>query len=216
MDTLGSLESGEKFVLNVPGLDEPIALPYVVLAADTGPVRIASLNLVGQIRLNSALGGLLAAAIREQIGDLTGVVVLTVVEKALQLTQVAAAHLQIDAVAVAYNRIKPHMEAQRRPVMQVGSDSITSGGKFLALYERDLNLLLHAKRGVIVIDDVVSTGGTILGLTDLIDAAARFQNLSPPPILGIFCVAQEGADHPLLPAPLFSLTQLPPPESAVI
>ena len=35
--------------------------------------------------------------------------------------------------------------------------------KFLALYERDINLLVtRAARGVIVIDDVVTTGGTIM------------------------------------------------------
>ena len=32
-------------------------------------------------------------------------------------------------MAVAYNRVKPHMEASGRPVIQIGSDSITSGVK---------------------------------------------------------------------------------------
>jgi adenine phosphoribosyltransferase len=152
----------------------------------------------------------MAEQIRETVGSMEGVAILTVVEKALQLTQVAATELGLDAVAVAYNRVKPHMEAERRPIIQMGADSITSGGKFLAVYERDLNLLAEA-RGVILIDDVVSTGGTILGMADLLHEAARQKGTEPPEILGIFCAAREGEAHPLLPAPLHSLATLPKP-----
>ena len=79
-------------------------------------------------------------------------------------------------MAVAYNRVKPHMEPSGRPVIQVGADSITSGVKYLALYERDINLLTaRASGGVILIDDVVTTGGTVLGLVDLLDQVVRSQ-----------------------------------------
>ncbi|WP_461208528.1 phosphoribosyltransferase family protein [Desulfocurvus sp. DL9XJH121] len=210
MDVLGARESGAKHRLAVPGLPYEIEIPYVTLASSGGPVTIASFNLVGQIRLNRDLGLLMAAQIRQTLGDLAGIAILTVVEKALQLTQVVAQDLGLDAVAVAYNRIKPHMEAERRPVIQVGTDSITSGGKFLAVYERDLNLLAEA-RGVILIDDVVSTGGTILGLADLMEEVARQKGVAAPEIRGIYCVAQEGDSHPLLPAPLYSLATLPQP-----
>ena len=156
---------------------------------------------------------MLADRIRTSIPDLENVAILTVVEKALRLTQVIAQELGIDAVAVAYNRIKPHMESQRRPIIQVGADSITSGGKFLALYERDLNLLANSSGGIIFIDDVVSTGGTVFALTQLVEEIARHKDMpAPPDILGIFCAAQEGTDHPLLPAPLYSLTNLPDPQ----
>lgn len=212
MDVLGARESGEKHRLEVEGLPYGIEIPYVTLATPRGAVRIASFNLVGQTRLNRDLGALMAARIRKVVADVRDVAVLTVVEKALQLTQVVADHLGLDAVAVAYNRVKPHMEAERRPVIQVGSDSITSGGKFLAVYERDLNLLAEA-RGVVFIDDVVSTGGTILGLSDLLHEVARRRGAEPPEILGIFCVAQEGERHPLLPAPLYSLATLPSPDA---
>ena len=216
MDTLGSLESGEKYRLTIPGLDYPIELPFVVLTEERRTVRIASLNLVGQVRYNRDLGGLLAARIRESIPDMEGVGILSVVEKGLQLAQVVAQNLGIDAIAVAYNRIKPHMEADRRPMIQAGVDSITSGGKFLALYERDLNLLARADRGLIIIDDVVSTGGTLFGLVTLVEEMTRYKKLDrQPDILGIFCVAQEGDDDPLLPAPLHSLTKLPSPEITI-
>lgn len=212
MDVLNSLESGEKFLFKVPGLDYEVELPLVVVPSANGGLRIASLNLVGQIRLNRDMGKLMAAQIREVLNnDLEGVVILTVVEKALQLTQVVAEELGMDAVAVAFNRVKPHMEASRRPVIQIGVDSITSGGKFLAVYERDMNLLLSAHRGFVIIDDVVSTGGTILGLVELIEELRRRKGSDDAEILGIFCAAQEGAANPLLPAPVYSLAQLPKP-----
>jgi adenine phosphoribosyltransferase len=137
---------------------------------------------------------------------------MTVVEKSLQLAQVVASALDMADIAVAYNRIKPHMEGTDRPVIQVGADSITSGGKFLALYERDINLLARASRGVVLIDDVVTTGGTIQGLLDLLDQAARLTKLSHPiPLRGVFCVAEEGKRTRILPAPVHALTRLPDP-----
>ena len=172
MDVLDSKESGEKYLLEVDGLDYSVKLPYVLVPAGTGSLRIASFNLVGQTRLNNDLGLLLAEKIRSCVDDPSSVVILTAVEKALQLTQVIASELGIDAVAVAYNRIKPHMEVERRPVIQVGADSITSGGKFLAVYERDMELLKSAENGYIIIDDVVSTGGTMMGLYEILEEAA--------------------------------------------
>ena len=211
MDTLGGLESGEKYHLKVPGLGYDLEIPYVQVPGQGDRLKIASLNLVGQIRFNQDLGRLLADKIRSVIPDMTGLAILTAVEKALQLTQVVAMELGVDAVAVAYNRVKPHMEADRRPVIQAGVDSITSGDKFLAIYERDMNILARAGQGVIIIDDVVSTGGTILGLVDLLEEVLRHVGQGEPNVRGIFCVAQEGQAHPLLPAPVHSLAFLPDP-----
>lgn len=212
-DVFEAAESGEKCRFQVAGLPYAVALPYVVLERGNQRIRIGSLNLIGQIRLNRDLGALLAQRIRATFADLQGVVLLTVVEKALQLTQVVAQHLGIDAVAVAYNRIKPHMESRSRPTVQVGADSITSGGKFLALYERDINLLLGASRGIIVIDDVVSSGGTLLAVAELIEKVGRLNSPPAPlPILGVFCVAQEGKTPPSLPALVTRLALLPDPE----
>lgn len=210
MDILEGLESGEKFCLSVKGLAYDIELPVVRIPSRGRTVKIASLNLVGQTRLNTDLGRLLAVKIREVVPDLSRVAILTVVEKALQLTQVAAETLGIDAVAVAYNRVKPHMEPDRRPVIQIGSDSITSGSKFLALYERDMNLLAQAE-SIILIDDVVSTGGTFLGLADILEEVMRQKQLPSPVVSCIFCVAVEGDSPPLLSAPVYSLATLPKP-----
>ncbi len=210
MNVLHARESGDKHRFSVAGLGYDIEIPFVTLNATNGPIRIASLNLVGQTRLNADLGRLLAKKVRSVFESMDGRVILTVVEKALQLAQVLAMELDIDSVAVAYNRLKPHMEADRRPVVQVGTDSITSGSKFLAVYERDLNLLMECS-GVLLLDDVVSSGGTILGLAELLEEVALRRGGTVPKIEGIFCVAQEGDKHPLLPAPLYSLTTLPKP-----
>lgn len=212
MDVLDSKESGEKYLLQVDGLGYDVELPYVLLPARDGHLRIASFNLVGQTRLNSDLGRLLAEKIRETVPEPSSVVILTAVEKALQLTQVASAILGIDAVAVAYNRIKPHMEVERRPVIQVGADSITSGSKFLAVYERDMQLLTSAENGYIIIDDVVSTGGTIMGLYEVLEEAAAHAGHGAPKIHGIYCAATEGEAGSHLPAPVYSLARLPVPQ----
>jgi adenine phosphoribosyltransferase len=215
MDVLDSREAGEKYRLQVDGLGYDVELPYVLVPARDGNIRIASFNLIGQTRLNRDLGRLLAERIRREVAGYQSAVVLTAVEKALQLTQVVSSELGIDAVAVAYNRIKPHMEAERRPVIQVGADSITSGDKFLAVYERDMQLLTSAKNGYIIIDDVVSTGGTVLGLYEILEEAAARAGNGVPLVHGIFCAATEGDPGVRLPAPVYSLAKLPVPQAVM-
>jgi adenine phosphoribosyltransferase len=212
-DIIGSVETGEICTLEVPGLAYPLQLPYVWLAGEERDTRIASLNLLGKTGWNRDLGRLIAARLRAAFPDLAGYCLLTVVEKALQLAQVVAGELDVADMAVAYNRIKPHMEAGRRPVIQVGADSITSGGKFLALYERDINLLAACgQRGVIVLDDVVTTGGTLSALADLLVQVGRVKRLpAPPEIRAAFCVAVEGTRTRLPGIPVHALAQLPDP-----
>lgn len=207
------LETGESCKLEIPGLAYPLTLPWVWLLGEEQDTRIASLNLIGKIKWNQDLGRLIAQRIQENLPDLEGLCFITAVEKALQLAQVVASELGVRDMAIAYNRVKPHMETSRRPVIQVGTDSVTSGIKFLALYERDINLLVtRATRGVIILDDVVTTGGTISGLVDLLDQMAQLKVLRRPiPVHGIFCVAEEGKRSRVLPAPVYSLARLPDP-----
>jgi adenine phosphoribosyltransferase len=198
---LNHLETGEKYLFEIPELGFRAELPYVLLPADKGLLKIASFNLVGMIEWNRIFGYALAQKIRLNIESLEGVVFMTAVEKALQLGQVVCQELGVSIMAVAYNRKKPHMEieAGRRPFIQVGGGSVTSGDKYLVIYERDYNLLCSATKGVIVIDDVVSTGGTIAALATILDEIAERKSLDKDAlkILGIFCVAREGEMKPL-------------------
>ncbi len=207
------LETGESCRLEIPGLAYPLIVPWVWLLGEEQDMRIASLNLIGKIKWNQDLGRLIAQQIQKTLPDLEGLCFITAVEKALQLAQVVASELGMRDMAIAYNRVKPHMETSRRPVIQVGTDSVTSGIKFLALYERDINLLVtRATRGVVILDDVVTTGGTISGLVDLLDQMAQLKVLRRPiPVHGIFCVAEEGKRSRVLPAPVYSLARLPDP-----
>ena len=196
------LETGEKFLFEIPDLNFQADLPYVILPVDDVMLKIASLNLVGMIEWNRIFGRELANKIREKIGSLEGVVFLTAVEKSLQLAQVVAQELDHPIMAIAYNRRKLHMEIDagaRRPYIQVGGGSVTSGDKYLVVYERDFNLISSASRGVIIIDDVVSTGGTIAALATILDEITERGSLSKDAlkILGIFCVAREGKMKPL-------------------
>jgi adenine phosphoribosyltransferase len=199
------LETGEKYLFEIPDLDFQTNLPYVLLPVDGGMLKIASLNL---------------RRIREKIGSLEGVVFLTAVEKSLQLAQVVVQELGLPMMAIAYNRRKPHMEIDagaRRPFLQVGGGSVTSGDKYLVVYERDFNLISSASRGVVIIDDVVSTGGTIAALATILDEIAERKSLSKDAlkILGIFCVAREGEMKPLykgLSSLVHWLGNLPAPE----
>ncbi len=217
---LSLLETGEKYVFEIPDLGFRAGLPYVLLPATGGVLRIASLNLVGMTEWNRVFGSALAQKIRENFQNLEGVVFLTAVEKALQLGQVVCQELDIPLMAVAYNRRKPHMEIEagrRRPFIQVGGGSVTSGDKYLVIYERDFNLLSAAKRGVIIIDDVISTGGTIAALATILDEITERKSLNKEAlkILGIFCVAREGEIKPLyrgLSDKIHCLGNLPAPE----
>lgn len=198
--TLGALETGEKYIFEIPELGFRAELPYVLMPAFGGSIKIASLNLVGMVEWNRRFGKALAERIRKNTADLDGVVFLSAVEKALQLTQVVCEELGVPMMAVAYNRKKPHMEIEhgrRRPFLQVGGGSVTSGDKYLVVYERDVNLLATAAKGVVIIDDVISTGGTIAALATILDEIAERQHKGNLKILGIYCVAREGDMKPL-------------------
>ena len=199
---LNSLETGEKYLFEIPDLNFRAELPFVLLPATNGFIRIASFNLMGMIEWNRIFGQALAKLIKANIPNLDGVVFLTAVEKSLQLSQVVCQELDVPIMAVAYNRRKPHMEIEtgrKRPFIQVGGGSVTSGDKYLVIYERDFNLLKAAKRGIIIIDDVVSTGGTIAALATILDEVAERTSADKEAlkILGIFCVAREGELKPL-------------------
>jgi adenine phosphoribosyltransferase len=217
---LSPLETGEKYRFEIPELGFSAFLPYVRLPVRGGSFTIASLNLVGMTGWNRLFGEALARKVSETVPSLDGVVFFTAVEKSLQLTQVVCQRLGVPIMAVAYNRRKPHMEIEtgaQRPFIQVGGGSVTSGDKYLVVYERDFNLLASAENGVVIIDDVVSTGGTVAALATILDEITDRRSLGKDAlkILGIYCVAREGELKPLykgLSYKIHWLGSLPPPE----
>ena len=201
-NTISPHEIGEKYMFEIPDLNFRTELPYVLLPAAGGFIKIASLNLVGMVEWNHIFGKALAKMIKENIPNLEGVVFLSAVEKSLQLNQVICHELDIPMMAIAYNRRKPHMEIEtgrKRPFIQVGGGSVTSGDKYLVIYERDFNLLSSAKNGVVIIDDVVSTGATIAALATILDEITESKGTEKDAlkIIGTFCVAREGELKPL-------------------
>ena len=220
MNTAISLETGEKYLFEIEELGFKTELPYVLLPTKGGFIKIASLNLVGMIEWNRLFGQAIAGRIRDTVDTTEGVVFFTAVEKSLQLGQSVCQELGASFMAIAYNRRKPHMEIEfgrKRPFVQVGFGSVTSGDKYLVIYERDVNLLSCAQRGVIIIDDVVSTGGTIAALATILDEVAERKSLNKDAlkILGIYCVAREGQMKPLyngLSKKIYWLGSLPSPQ----
>jgi len=201
-NAISPLEIGEKYMFEIPDLNFRVELPYVLLPAVGGFIKIASLNLVGMVEWNHVFGKALAQMIKKNISDLDGVVFLSAVEKSLQLNQVVCQELGVPVMAIAYNRRKPHMEIEtgrKRPFIQVGGGSVTSGDKYLVIYERDFNLLSSAKNGIVIIDDVVSTGGTIAALATILDEITESKGTEKDAlkIIGTFCVAREGKSKPL-------------------
>ena len=201
-NAINPLEIGEKYIFEIPELNFRAELPYVLLPAVGGFIKIASLNLVGMVEWNRIFGKALAQMIKKDIPNLDGVVFFSAVEKSLQLSQVVCQELGIPMMAIAYNRRKPHMEIEtdrKRPFIQVGGGSVTSGDKFLVIYERDFNLLSSARNGVVIIDDVVSTGATIAALATILDEITESEGTEKDAlkIIGTFCVAREGELKPL-------------------
>lgn len=195
-------ESGKKYLFEIRELGFKAELPYVLLPTKGGFIQIASLNLVGMVEWNQRFGQAIAKKIQETVETIEGVIFFAAVEKSLQLGQAVCQELGVSAMAIAYNRRKPHMEIEygrKRPFIQVGCGSVTSGDKYLVIYERDVNLLSAAQNGVIIIDDVISTGGTIAALATILDEVAERKSLdkSALKILGIYCVAREGEVKPL-------------------
>lgn len=217
---LSQLEEGEKYLFEIPEIGFSEEIPYVLIPAKGGHIKIASFNLIGMIEWSRRFGRAIAKKVESLFPDLDGMVILSAVEKSLQLTQVVCDQLDVPIMAVAYNRKKPHMEidtGHKRPFIQVGGGSVTSGDKFLYLYERDVNLISTAKKGIIIIDDVISTGGTLAGLATILDEIGERKSLSKDAlkIRGIFCVAREGRTKPLfkgLSRKIHWLGVLPEPE----
>lgn len=128
----------------------------VLPVSDT--LEIAFFNLHGNQRLTEHCGKELA----KLLGDCD--VLLTAESKGLQLTHVIARELNQDFYAVARKSKKLYMQDG----IEVSIDASITTGREQRFYlsKHDVDLLKDKKVGII--DDVVSTGASLLGLEELV------------------------------------------------
>lgn len=146
----------EFYTVDICGRKE--ALP--VLKLEDGP-KIAFFNLHGNTDLTEFCGRELAARIGNKAD-----VLLTAESKGLQLTHCVARNLGHPFYAVARKSKKLYMQDG----ISVEVKSITTKEKqhmYLSAHDTEL---LCGKR-VAVVDDVVSTGGSLAALTELVEKA---------------------------------------------
>ena len=143
--------------VNICGRDE--YLPVLPLPSG---IKIAFFNLHGNQGLTEHCG----KSIAKKIKDLGIEVLITAESKGLQLTHVVARELGHDFYAVARKTKKLYMQDG----IEVSVQSITTGGtQTLYLSAHDAELLKGKKVGIV--DDVVSTGGSLMGLEALVEKA---------------------------------------------
>lgn len=131
-------------------------LPVIPLPSG---INIAFFNLHGNVRLTEHCGKQLA----KLVSDCD--VLLTAESKGLQLTHVIARELGHDFYAVARKSQKLYMQDG----LEVEINSSITTGKVQKLYisKHDADLMKGKKVGII--DDVVSTGNSLVGLEKLVE-----------------------------------------------
>lgn len=142
--------------LNIKGFETE--LPILPLPSG---VNIAFFNLHGDAELTEHCGKRLAA----YLGDCE--VLITAESKGLQLTHVCARELGQRYYAVARKSKKLYM--QDGISVDYGSSITTGKPQQLFLSKHDVNLLRGKRVGIV--DDVVSTGESLLGLEALVNKA---------------------------------------------
>ena len=147
------------YTVNICGRKEN--LPIIELKEG---LSIAFFNLHGNQDLTEYCGKMLAKRIKESGKQVD--VLITAESKGLQLTHVVARELGHKFYAVARKSVKLYMKDGISATVK----SITTGGdQTLYLSAHDAELLKGKKVGIV--DDVVSTGGSLRGMEALVEKA---------------------------------------------
>jgi len=150
------MESRDRLTVNVAGLTRELPLFEVAPG-----VRIAIFNMLGDT-------GIVKAAAEELVSRLDGSesdVLLTAEAKSIPLAYEMSVLLGIPYV-VLRKSYKPYMGE----TLEVETLSITTGKKqTLYLDEKDRQLIRD--QDVVIVDDVISTGSTLKGMTRIVEQA---------------------------------------------
>ena len=147
----------EFYTVDIDGRKEDLP----VLPLPSG-IKIAFFNLHGNADLTEYCGKKIAKKLENSGAE----VLITAESKGLQLTHVVARELGHKFYAVARKSQKLYMQDG----ISVAVQSITTGGEQkLYLSAHDVNLLKGKK--VAIVDDVISTGGSLKGLEMIVNEA---------------------------------------------
>lgn len=147
----------EYYTVDICGRKED--LPVIELKED---LRIAFINLHGNTELTEYCG----SEIAKRLKDINPDVLITAESKGLQLTHVASRELGHKFYAVARKSLKLYMKDGISSTIR----SITTGGEqtlYLSAHDAEL---IKGKR-VAIVDDVISTGGSLAGIEALVEKA---------------------------------------------
>ena len=149
--------STETYTIDVGGVRRN--LPLVEVASG---VRIAVLNILGDIALVRAAAGELSGPVRQRNPD----VLVTAETKSIPLVHELAGLLDLPHYVV----LRKHYRSYMGDALDVETLSITTGEpQTLYLDQKDRKML--AGRRVVIVDDVVSTGSTLEAMRDMVERA---------------------------------------------
>jgi adenine phosphoribosyltransferase len=133
---------------------------------------IASFNLLGQGRLNQRCGQLLYERLADEgiAPDESFDTVVCSESKAVGMVQVLVEFFGLDRYVVLRKGLKNYMPRAPRPPLVEEATSITTAGA-QALVLDPLDLALVEGRRVLLVDDVVATGGTVRAACRLLGRA---------------------------------------------
>jgi adenine/guanine phosphoribosyltransferase-like PRPP-binding protein len=137
------------------------------------PRYIASFNLLGQARLNQACGDLLYRRLMDEgiAADEVFDVVVCSESKAVGMVQVVAECFGQDRYVVLRKGLKNYMPRRpREPLVEEAVSITTAGAQALVLDPLDWPLL--EGRRVLLVDDVIATGGTARAACRLLERAS--------------------------------------------
>ncbi|HYB72894.1 MAG TPA: phosphoribosyltransferase family protein [Candidatus Sulfotelmatobacter sp.] len=137
-----------------------------------GRAYIASFNLLGQGRLNRALGDVLHRRLADD-GIVPGVafdVVVCAESKAVGMAQALVERFGLDRYVVFRKGLKNYMPRHPRPPLEQEVASITTAGTQSLVLDPNDWPLVEGRRALLV-DDVIATGGTVRAACALLGRA---------------------------------------------